>query len=338
MQRPSDAAAAAAAAEATARAAEATATKAAERANSSLENRQNRASTALDASEKASQKAATSVAKLAESAGKLVAEEALRAAGTEKVDGQTSKVDSPDGQTKFDRITGESLFNLVSHISSATGKATAARELASNGQFESPDGQTESDQTREQGTGIKDQEPENRQTDKPTNRQTAKTAASAAAEAAAEADEAIREARLMQEPTAEQVAAAREAYKAALAMRKLAQEHAEKAGLDTETMKAKKTDGGRKRARDPNRPKKPALTQKDGGGGGQHEETEEEEYEDGLSLEMPEWLRRLGFPRSEWLKYKGSLESGLPDGALDKVAPEYRDLVRRYFEVLSKEK
>ena len=293
VQRPSGVAAAAATAEATARTAEATATKAAERANSSLENRQNRASTAREASEKASQKAATSVAKLAESAGKLVAEEALRAAGTDKVDSQKPNVESPDGRTKFDRITGESLFNLVSHISSATGKATAARELANT---------------------------------------------DSAVSAAAEADEAIREARLMQEPTVEQVAAAREAYKAALAMRKLAQEHAEKAGLDTETMKAKKTGDGRKRARDPNRPKKPAPTQKDGGGGGQHEETEEEEYEDGLSLEMPEWLRKLGFPRSEWLKYKGSLESGLPDGALDKVAPEYRDLVRRYFELLSKEK
>ena len=77
---------------------------------------------------------------------------------------------------------------------------------------------------------------------------------------------------------------------------------------------------------------------KNGNGSGQHDDSEEEEYEDGLSLEMPEWLRKLGFPRSEWLKYKGSLESGLPDGALEKVAPEYRDLVRRYFELLSKEK
>ena len=132
--------------------------------------------------------------------------------------------------------------------------------------------------------------------------------------------------------------AAKEAYKAALAMRKMALEHAEKAGLDPETMKTKKTDGGRRRERDPNRPKKPAPTMKDGNGGGQHDDSEEEEYEDGLSLEMPEWLRKLGFPRSQWLKYKGSLESGLPDGALEKVAPEYRDLVRRYFEILSKEK
>ena len=163
-------------------------------------------------------------------------------------------------------------------------------------------------------------------------------AASAAAEAAAEADEALRQAKLLQAPTEEQMTAAKEAYKAALAMRKMALEHAEKAGLDPETMKTKKTDGGRRRERDPNRPKKPAPTMKDGNGGGQHDDSEEEEYEDGLSLEMPEWLRKLGFPRSEWLKYKGSLESGLPDGALEKVAPEYRDLVRRYFELLSKEK
>ena len=53
---------------------------------------------------------------------------------------------------------------------------------------------------------------------------------------------------------------------------------------------------------------------------------------------MPEWLRRLGFPRAEWLKYGGSLESGLPESALEHVAPEYRALVREYFRYLSKEK
>ncbi len=295
----------------------------------------------MAASEKASQSAAASAAKLAEAAGKLVAEEALKAAEVESGKVKAESADSGDGRAALDHLTGKSMFELVSHISAAAGKATAARAALEAGVAQ------ERNTGREQGTGKREEktdqptngptdQPTNRQTDQPSNRQT--EAASAAAEAAAEADEALRQAKLLQAPTEEQMAAAKEAYKAALAMRKMALEHAEKAGLDPETMKTKKTDGGRRRERDPNRPKKPAPTMKDGGGGGQHDDSEEEEYEDGLSLEMPEWLRKLGFPRSEWLKYKGSLESGLPDGALEKVAPEYRDLVRRYFELLSKEK
>ena len=85
-------------------------------------------------------------------------------------------------------------------------------------------------------------------------------------EAKALADEAIRAAKLLQAPTPEQVAAAKEAYKAALAMRQMAREHAEKAGLDPATMKAKKTEGGERRARGP---KKPAPTEKPGGPGGE---------------------------------------------------------------------
>ena len=223
------------------------------------------------------------------------------------------------------QITGESLFKLVSDISAAAGKATAARTALTPGKDSPPEeppsgaGRTALDQP-DSGDG----------------RTAFDQSKALADEAKALADEAIRAAKLLQAPTPEQVAAAKEAYKAALAMRQMAREHAEKAGLDPATMKAKKTEGGERRARGP---KKPAPTEKPGGPGGEKGETEEqEEYEDGLSLEMPEWLRRLGFPRSEWLKYKGSLESGLPDGALDKVAPEYRDLVRRYFEVLSKEK
>ena len=118
-------------------------------------------------------------------------------------------------------------------------------------------------------------------------------------------------------------------------MRDLAAARAEEAGFDPATMKPKK----RARAeKDPSRPKKPAATEKPGGGGKGEDDGEEEEYEDGLSLEMPEWLRKLGFPRSEWLKYGGSLESGLPESALEHVAPEYRALVREYFRYLSKEK
>ena len=346
----------------TARAA-AAAKRTAARANSSLTNRQNRAAAALAASKKSTQNATSSAAKLSESAAKLVAEEALQAASGQQNNGST--VQRSNGSTN-NEITGKTMFNLVSHISSAAEKATAACAALERGtgeverekwKVESEDGRTAFDQPTdatdnrqtvkpsnrqtdgEEGTGIGEQEtdpPTNRQTDKLNNRIT--EASSAAAAAAEEADEALRQAKLMQAPTEEQIAAAKEAYKAALAMRKMALEHAEKAGLDTETMKARKTDGGRKRNRDPNRQKKPAPTMKDGNGGGQHDDAEEEEYEDGLSLEMPEWLRKLGFPRSEWLKYKGSLESGLPDGALEKVAPEYRDLVRRYFELLSKEK
>ena len=318
----------------TAHAAAAAAERTAARANNSLTKRQDQADAALASSEKASQNAAASVAKLAESAGKLVADEALHAASGKQDNGSADQ--RPNGSTA-NEITGEAMFRIVSHISAAAGKASAARAAlergtdeaeSEKGEAESEDGRTAFDQPND-ATMQRSADA----TDKRIN-----DAASAAAEAVAEADEALRQAKLLQAPTEEQIAAAQEAYKAALAMRKLALAHAEKAGLDSETMKARKTDGGRKGGRDPNRPKKPAPTMKDGGGGGQHDDSEEEEYEDGLALEMPEWLRKLGFPRSEWLKYKGSLESGLPDGALEKVAPEYRDLVRRYFELLSKEK
>ena len=332
-QAAESAAQAATAAQSAAAAAERTAA----RANSSLTKRQDRADAAMAASEKASQSAAASAAKLAEAAGKLVAEEALQAASGQQ--NNSSTVQRSNGSTN-NEITGKTMFDLVSHISAAAGKATAARAALERGtgevesekwKVENEDGRTAFDQP----TDTTD----NGQTVKPSNRQTAvASAAATAAEAIAEADEALRQAKLLQAPTEEQMAAAKEAYKAALAMRKMALEHAEKAGLDPETMKTQKTDGGRRRERDPNRKKKPAPTMKDGNGGGRHDDSEEEEYEDGLSLEMPEWLRKLGFPRSEWLKYKGSLESGLPDGALEKVAPEYRDLVRRYFELLSKEK
>ena len=336
-RQPAEAASAAAEAASAADAAASAAKRTAERASNSLAKRQDRADAAIAASEKASQSAAASAAKLAEAAGKLVAEEALRAAEVESEKSKVESTQSGDGRAALDQITGKSMFELVSHISSAAGKATAARAALERGA-----GEVESEKWKvksEDGRAELDQPTD--ATDKRTNEQTNKRtneAASAAAEAAAEADEALRQAKLLQAPTEEQIAAAKEAYKAALAMRKMALEHAEKAGLDPETMKTRKTDGGRRRERDPNRPKKPAPTMKDGGGGGQHDDSEEEEYEDGLSLEMPEWLRKLGFPRSEWLKYKSSLESGLPDGALEKVAPEYRDLVRRYFELLSKEK
>ena len=114
------------------------------------------------------------------------------------------------------------------------------------------------------------------------------------------------------------------------------------AGLDPETMKIKKPknyvpDKEKKEASE--KKKKPARTFVEGNGGDPDENDDAEiEYEDGISLEMPEWLKRLGFPVSEWLKYKGSLESGLPDSALEHVAPEYRNLVREYFKLLSKEK
>ena len=231
------------------------------------------------------------------------------------------------------------MIKLASRISSAIGKAASARTALES---ESAESQSENAESNPESPAAQAESPESGDGSAASDpsRKTSATAeaAATAAEAAAEAEEAIREAKRLQAPTPEQLAAAREAYKAALAMRKMALERAETAGLDSATMKAKKSAGEGRRNRDPNRPKKPAPTMKEGGGGERRDDPAEEEYEDGLSLEMPEWLRKLGFPRSEWLKYKGSLESGLPDGALDKVAPEYRDLVRRYFEVLSKEK
>ena len=301
-----EAATLAAAAEAEARAASASAARTATRANASITNVQTRAAAGLEASEKASKNAAASAAKLAEAAGKRAAEDALKPASTAEA-------------AEAAALQTSEMFKLASRISVAAGKASAARELAAEGALAEETG------------------PDGRKSYAPATNAVAMVGAAVdkAAEALAESDEALRQARLLQKPTDEQLAAARAAYKAALAMRDLAAARAEEAGFDPVTMKPKKRE---RPVRDPSRPKRPAQTEKPGGGGKGEDDGEEEEYEDGLSLEMPEWLRKLGFPRSEWLKYKGSLESGLPDAALDKVAPEYRDLVRRYFELLSKEK
>lgn len=158
------------------------------------------------------------------------------------------------------------------------------------------------------------------------------------------ADKALQDAMALQAPSKEQLEAARQANLASQEFKRLAAQTAELAGLDPETMKVKKPEdykGQEEKKKDPNRKKKPARTEIEGGGGEKDPEAndeEAEEYEDGLSLEMPEWLRRLGFPISEWLKYKGSLESGLPDSALEHVPQEYRELVREYFKLLSTEK
>lgn len=157
------------------------------------------------------------------------------------------------------------------------------------------------------------------------------------------AEAAIREALKLQAPSEEQVEAARLANLASQDLRRLAAETAELAGLDPETMKIKKPANhkpDKQKESSADKKKKAARTFIEGGGGDNEpkEEEIEVEFEDGISLEMPEWLKRLGFPISEWLKYKGSLESGLPDSALEHVAPEYRNLVREYFKLLSKEK
>ena len=152
------------------------------------------------------------------------------------------------------------------------------------------------------------------------------------------AEEALAVAKSLQAPSADQLEAARQANLASQELRRLAAETAASVGLDPETMKVKKPEGG-KRGEKGDKKRKPAPTERGAGGNpNADQEPEAGEYEDGISLEMPEWLRRLGFPRSEWLKYGGSLESGLPESALEHVAPEYRALVREYFRYLSKEK
>ena len=155
------------------------------------------------------------------------------------------------------------------------------------------------------------------------------------------AEEAIKVAKSLQTPSADQLEAARQANLASQELRRLAAETAASIGLDPETMKVKKPDGGKRGDKGDKTPEKLRPARTEGGPGGDpnaNREPESGEYEDGISLEMPEWLRRLGFPRSEWLKYGGSLESGLPESALEHVAPEYRALVREYFRYLSKEK
>ena len=52
---------------------------------------------------------------------------------------------------------------------------------------------------------------------------------------------------------------------------------------------------------------------------------------------VPFFLRNLGFPESDWARYKGKTESEAMEEMLRSVSPEYRELVRRYFVELSRE-
>lgn len=152
-----------------------------------------------------------------------------------------------------------------------------------------------------------------------------------------------------QAPSKEQGEAAQKAHEAAQGLRQLAALAAQEAGLDSGSMRAPGKDGGPGGGgrTDAKARKKPEPS--DGGGAdasgdaadSPNEEEDSEsagEADDPDVVEMPEWLRRLGFPLSEWLKFKGTAESGLPDGSLDRVPPEYRELVRQYFNLLSTEK
>ena len=52
---------------------------------------------------------------------------------------------------------------------------------------------------------------------------------------------------------------------------------------------------------------------------------------------IPFFLKNLGFPESEWARYKGKTDSEAMEEMLRTVSPEYRELVRRYFVELSRE-
>ena len=339
-----EAAESAVAAERAAEAAGEAAKRTAERAYGLITNRESRAASAIATSEKAAQGAKTATEKLAKNAETRIAEQQAANAPSDPNDPSApnapTTTSTTGGKPKTLKELGtdapQAIADLASRISAATDKAVSAREQADAVRTAKADTEVANGQKPE--TAEAAQEAANAVPEEAATRPSATNALHAAAQAVADADAVLREAIVMQEPTDEQIEAAKAAYKAALEMRKLATEHAAKAGLDQEKMKARKKDGKGDKARDKDKKKRPAQTEVKGGGGDEPSEFSETEYEDGVAVEMPEWLRKLGFPRSEWLKYKSSLESGLPDGALDKVDPEYRELVRRYFEVLSKEK
>jgi hypothetical protein len=52
---------------------------------------------------------------------------------------------------------------------------------------------------------------------------------------------------------------------------------------------------------------------------------------------MPVALSGIGFPENVWARFKGEVDAEALEGALKQVAPEYRDLVRRYFVELARE-
>lgn len=155
-------------------------------------------------------------------------------------------------------------------------------------------------------------------------------AARLAQQAAQQAGEAARRARAGQTPEEEQQEAARLANKAAQQLRRMAVEQARAAGLDPETMLP--DEENRQEKSDKTRKKRQPMEQPGGGKGGAEEE---EEYEDGES--MPALLRRIGFPKLAWARFDGTLDTGMFEGALQHVDPEYRDLVRRYFILLASE-
>lgn len=134
-----------------------------------------------------------------------------------------------------------------------------------------------------------------------------------------------------QQPSEKQKEAAMAALKASHKLMELAHEAASMAGVDAIISdEASGRENVKKQDREQN-----------GGASGEKEGNpglgKKNDSPDGVVPEMPEWLRRLGFPLSEWLKYRGKISSGLPDSALEYVPEEYRELVRSYFSVLAKE-
>lgn len=319
---------------------------------------------AQDALELGDAKQAREVAKEAAAAAANVAK---KAAASESARNNSAKMSQARSQQSAASATKRA-SNLINKLLDEAKKKEAAQQKAQN----QTGGGSSAQQTKQQtgGGGGKSQEKDEK-SDEPKEFKGERPpevdvplfdeflgglteAASNIVAAAAIADEspqeanrlaeaAIREALKLQAPSEEQVEAARLANLASQDLRRLAAETAELAGLDPETMKIKKPANhkpDKQKESSADKKKKAARTFIEGGGGDNEpkEEEIEVEFEDGISLEMPEWLKRLGFPISEWLKYKGSLESGLPDSALEHVAPEYRNLVREYFKLLSKEK
>lgn len=153
----------------------------------------------------------------------------------------------------------------------------------------------------------------------PSSKQQAEEAAGLAQQAVRQAEQALALAQTAQTPGEAQQEAARHADTAAQEMGRLAEEKARRAGLDPAAMQMammpgekESTSAGIRRYRMP-------------------------APQAGGTEAMPLFLRDMGFPEAEWTRFRGSLDTGMLEGALRQVPPEYRDLVRNYFLMLARE-
>lgn len=347
---------------AAARSAADAARSAAEHAEEAMTSRLGTIDKSVDRAEKLGKESSARAAKMMQSAEKAMKESAASAekeaarengpdnqAGAEKQAGEaqsTGKADRgrADSSAASDTARGLASFTpeafgaLAEALTNATAQAEAAAAVAAAARSDYAKS-AEGESAKERGDEGYAEDPVTGTEMAGKDAEGFETAEAGIPQSAIDAArDAEREARLMQAPDAAQAEAAKIAKRASSGMKRLAAAHAGKAGLDPNTMRPKRQ-GGKKDKGDKSDSSQKGKAEKNNSDEPVEPSDENTMPPDGddSTLALPEFLRKLGFPASEWLKYRNSIDSGLPDSALDKVAPEYRELVRRYFQILAKE-